>query len=142
MKSLVVLFLCLLCLSGCHSRVTQIPDNQVSAVELFEARHADLPFPIDSKIQTCLPELSTETNVTGETLCVYTLGESVSFVRDFYREEMERWGWQELLASGSLDTYMFVFQKPGKRCVAIHIADDVQHRRSKKSRSLVSIFLQ
>ncbi|HAU30160.1 TPA: hypothetical protein DCW54_00765 [Candidatus Dependentiae bacterium] len=143
MKRLVVLPILLLFLSGCRARVAKAPNNLVNSAELFEARHADLPFPVDSQIQIASSREDVNSNdVLVEELCTYKVAQSVETVCNFYRGEMERWGWQELLASGSADEYMFVFQKPGKRCVAIHILNDTQRKRSKSSRSTVSVFLQ
>lgn len=126
-------------LSGCRPSLRRAQQKPLdSGTEIFEARHADLPFPIGSQIVLSSDE---EEQDGQQKLCEYTIAQNFSWLIDFYEKEMERWGWQQLLAAGDEKKYLFVFQKPGKRCVAIHLT--TQHSRLRnKNRSVVSLFLQ
>lgn len=133
----------LLCmLSACYrdSMRNSISKKPVSST-LFEARYADLPLPIGSTISSIvMPEDSS----SKQAFCAYSIAKTGDYLCKFYQKEMEFWGWNLLLSSHIENKYILVFQKPGKRCLAIHIVETVLKLRKHATTIIsdVSLFLQ
>lgn len=82
-------------------------------VPLQEAKVSDLPIPFNAKL---VPQYCQTTSSHDRMVLGYRVGMGNHEAADFYRQEMERCGWQ-LVADARAHESQLIFRKPSKLCV-------------------------
>jgi hypothetical protein len=105
----------------------KIQEQKIQAVEIYEAKWADMPFLVDAAYDTHLTQISNDQ--TGY-LFVYTSNLSYQAIVEFYQHSMEWHGWRKSADFAYPSQTALFYEKPLKTAV-IFIDNDEAKRKIK-----------
>jgi len=105
--------------------LVQMPLSFLENVQRCEAQMSDVPVPVVAK------PVGVSCGTSGGTMLAYECSLSKKDLVQFYTQEMERLGWQQVVEFSG-DEVLLTFKKPGRFCTACVRPTRKSWERSKK----------